>query len=89
MTASSISSTSARTTDAGGRFVKLGHVLSALAMLLAAIAGWLAPPERRFEQRFVSMPPAMPLETFLTSRAAAKRPSFCQWNYFGSACRIS
>jgi len=57
--------------------MKPRHCLSALAILVALLAGWFAPPERRFEQRFVSMPPAMSWETFQAARAAAKRPAFC------------
>jgi hypothetical protein len=35
------------------------------------------------------MPPSINLETYRAARKAAARPSFCQWDYPGAACRIS
>jgi hypothetical protein len=71
-----------------GRAVKPRHLLSAAAMLVALLAGWLAEPKHSFEQRFVSMPPAMSWETFQVAREAAKRPAFCRYAWF-EKCRIS
>jgi hypothetical protein len=70
--------------------VKPRHFLSAVAMLVALAAGWFAEPAHSFEKRWpVAMAPAISWEAFQTARAVAARPSFCQWNYYGSACRLS
>jgi hypothetical protein len=42
-----------------------------------------------FEQRWVAMPPAMSIQMLDRARKAAARPSFCQWNYPGTACGLS
>jgi hypothetical protein len=42
-----------------------------------------------FNARFVTMPPSMSWEMLDRARKASARPSFCQWNYPGTACRVS
>jgi len=44
---------------APGRVVKPSQVFSAVVMLVALLAGWFAPPQQSFEQRWVAMPAAM------------------------------
>jgi hypothetical protein len=41
-----------------------------------------------FKQRWPEMPPAMSLETLQAARKAAARPSFCQWDFPGTPCRV-
>jgi hypothetical protein len=57
--------------------VKQRHYLTAAAMLVALLAGWFAPPQHSFNQRWLAMPAAMPLQMFNAAREAATRPSFC------------
>ena len=47
---------------APGRVVKPSQVFSAVVMLVALLAGWFAPPQQSFEQRWVAMPAAMSWE---------------------------
>jgi hypothetical protein len=64
----------------------------------ALLIGWLAlvatpllwqPRRVVFEARWLAMPPAMNWEMLDRARKASARPSFCQWDYPGTACRIS
>ena len=66
------------------RVVKLRHFFSAVVMLVALLAGWFAPPQHSFEQRWVSMPTAMSWDNYESARAAAASPSFCM----SRKCRI-
>jgi hypothetical protein len=60
-----------------GRVVKPRHYLSAVAMSVALLADWFAPLQHFFDQRWVAMPAAMPLQMFNAAREAVTRPSFC------------
>ena len=42
--------------------MKPRQVFSAVVMLVALLAGWFAPPQQSFEQRWVAMPAAMSWE---------------------------
>jgi hypothetical protein len=42
-----------------------------------------------FEARWVTMPPSIDLDTYRAAIKAAARPSFCMWDYPGTACRLS
>jgi hypothetical protein len=47
-------------------------------MLMALLAGWFAPPQHSFNQRWpAAMAAAMPLQMFNVARKASARPSFC------------
>jgi hypothetical protein len=41
-----------------------------------------------FKSRWVEMPAAMTWETITKARKAAARPSFCQWDFPGTPCRV-
>jgi hypothetical protein len=56
------------------------------ALLIWLLVVW---PPPGFNARFVAMPPSINLETYRAAVKAAARPSFCQWYYPGSGCRIS
>ena len=56
------------------------------ALLIWLLVVW---PSPGFAARWVSMPPSISLETYHAARKAAARPSFCQWDYPGSGCRVS
>jgi len=74
--------------------VKPRHFFSAVATLLALLAGWFAPPWSSFDQRWPApMAPAMPLQMFNAARKAAAHPSFCVYEFqtywqFGKPCRV-
>ena len=57
--------------------MKPRQFFSAVVMLMALLAGWFAPLQHFFDQRWVAMPAAMPLQMFNAAREAATRPSFC------------
>jgi len=46
-------------------------------MLVALLAGWFAPLQHSFNQRWVAMPAAMSAEMVDRARKASARPSFC------------
>jgi hypothetical protein len=48
-----------------------------MVMLVSLLAGWFAPPQHSFDQRWVSMPAAMSWDTISKARKAAAQPSFC------------
>jgi hypothetical protein len=56
------------------------------ALLIWLLMVW---PSPGFSTRWVSMPPSINLETYRAAVKAAARPSFCQWDYPGSGCRVS
>jgi len=56
------------------------------ALLITALLLW---PQPSFNARFGAMLPSINLETYRAARRAAARPSFCQWDYPGTACRMS
>jgi hypothetical protein len=63
--------------------MKIFMILSIAALLLT---GDSVPPT--FATRWLALPTAIDLETFQAARAAANRPSFCPYAWYG-ACRIS
>ena len=56
------------------------------ALLIWLLVVW---PSPGFNARFGAMPPSISLETYRAARKASARPSFCQWDYPGSGCRVS
>jgi hypothetical protein len=46
-------------------------------MLVALLAGWFAPLQHSFNQRWVAMPAAMSVEMVDRAMKASARPSFC------------
>jgi len=60
-----------------GGLVKPPQVFSAVVMLVALLAGWFAPPQHSFHQRWVQMPAAMSVQMFNAARKASAQPSFC------------
>ena len=60
-----------------GRVVKRRHYVSAVVMLVALLAGWFAPLQHSFNQRWVGMPAAMSVQMFNAARKLSSRPSFC------------
>ena len=60
-----------------GRVVKRRQFFSAVVMLVALLAGWFAPLQHSFNQRWVAMPAAMSVEMVDHARKASSRPSFC------------
>jgi hypothetical protein len=63
-------------------------LLIAWVAITAAILWW---PTHQvgFKARWVQLPPAMSWEMLDRARKASARPSFCQWDYPGSGCRVS
>ena len=57
--------------------MKPQQYLSAALMLVALLAGWFAPLQRSFEQRWVAMPAAMSWKMLDRAMKASARPSFC------------
>ena len=57
--------------------MKPRQYLSAVVMVLALLAGWFAPLQHSFNQRWVQMPAAMSVQMFNAAREASARPSFC------------
>ena len=57
--------------------MKLRQFFSAMVMLVALLAGWFAPLQHSFDQRWVAMPEAMSWATISKARKAAAQPSFC------------
>jgi hypothetical protein len=58
-------------------------------MVITAALLWWPTHQLGFDARWVAMPPAMSFEMLDRARKAAARPSFCMWNYPGTACRLS
>ena len=57
--------------------MKPRQFVSVVVMLLALLAGWFAPLQDSFHQRWVQMPAAMSVQMFNAARKAVARPSFC------------
>jgi len=57
--------------------MKPRQFFSAVVMLVALLAGWFAPLQHSFHQRWVSMPAAMSVDMVDRARKASARPSFC------------
>ena len=57
--------------------MKPRQVFSAVVMLVALLAGWFAPPQHNFNQRWVAMPAAMNWEMLDRAMKVSARPSFC------------
>jgi hypothetical protein len=56
-------------------------------LLIWLLVAW--PNASTFQTRWVSLPPSINIETYRAARKAAARPSFCQWDYPGTPCRLS
>jgi hypothetical protein len=56
---------------------------------IAAAILWWPTHSTDFQTRWVAMPPAMNWETLDRAKKASARPSFCMWDYPGTACRLS
>jgi len=48
-----------------------------MVMLVALLAGWFAPLQHSFDQRWVAMPAALNWATLDRAMKASARPSFC------------
>jgi len=58
-------------------------------LVMTATVLWWPTHQSGFAARWVSMPPSINLETYRAAVKAAARPSFCQWDYPSSGCRVS
>jgi hypothetical protein len=58
-------------------------------LVITAAILWWPTHQVGFAARWVSMPPSINLETYRAAVKAAARPSFCQWDYPSSGCRVS
>jgi hypothetical protein len=63
-------------------------LLIAWLAITAAIL-WRPTHSTDFQTRWVAMSPAMSWDVIQAARKASARPSFCMWDYPGTACRVS
>ena len=65
--------------------MKMARIISWL-LLATAILAWRSGPTR-FDARWVSLPPAMSVDTINRARKASQRPAWCPYAW-ADKCRI-